>query len=167
MKNACWLIPSLGLEQRPTTPGTKSWLLRWLDILQGSTLFTRETHFCPWYSDRQTRRHWDVSGLRKEVRQLWAFTLHTKRVVSNSIGERRMHCCFCCQTLREYRLQRVTSDRPWQSSLSMTRSLLSGTPLYYVINEATVWNRDLPSHWECSRSSKRAGQFQAFLINGH
>lgn len=46
--------------------------------------------FCPWVSDRQTRRRGDVSGLRKEVRQLWAFTLHTKQVVSNGIGERRM-----------------------------------------------------------------------------
>lgn len=46
--------------------------------------------FCPWVSDRQTSRRGDVSSLRKEVRQLWAFTLHTKQVVSNGIGERRM-----------------------------------------------------------------------------
>lgn len=139
IKDACWLIPSVGLEQCPTAPGTKSRFLRWHDALCRLNFIHPskewETHFCPCFSDRQTRRCWDVSGLRKEVRQLRAFTLHTKRVASNRIGERRMHWLFCCQALREYRLQIVTSDRPWQSSLSMTRSLMSGTPLYYGL----VW----------------------------
>ncbi len=72
-----------------------------------------------------------MSGLKKEVRQLGAFTLHTKQVVSNGIGKRTMYWYFCCQALREYRLQIFASDRPWQRSLSLTRSLMSGMPLYY------------------------------------
>ncbi len=128
IKNACRLILSVQLESQDDMTG-------WA----GQTLFAPakewETYFCPWVSDRQTRRHGDVSGLRKEVRQLGAFTLHTKQVVSNSLGERRMYWCFCCQALREYRLQIVASDRPWQHSLSLTRSLMSGTPLYYGL----VW----------------------------